>query len=135
MRVLMRLLQLEGLVLLHRNHCDRATDEQPSDPLNHLYGASVIAVYRSAWAVLAVAGMTYDHMPHPSTRISCLTHLVFTAVVCKFLATCRAKLTIEYVYLGCSVLDHHQVPYPHTCAGCASSTGQVLRDCKALSFS
>jgi hypothetical protein len=72
---------LPALVVLHRNYCDRATDERPDDPLNHLYGTSVITVYRSAWAVLAIAGATYEHMAHPTTRITCVINMAFTSVV------------------------------------------------------
>jgi hypothetical protein len=31
--------------------------------------------------VLAIGSATYEHMAHPATRITCMAHLIFTAVV------------------------------------------------------
>lgn len=74
------------MVCLHRSFCDRATQKYSEDPLNSPYGTSVIAAYRSAWAILTIAGMTYEYLARPISRMSCVNHQVFTAAVRPFAA-------------------------------------------------
>jgi hypothetical protein len=69
------------MLSLHRAWCEFATRQYASDPLSSRYGVSVIACYRSASAMLAVACEAYDVMPHPTIRLSCIFYQAFTAAV------------------------------------------------------
>jgi hypothetical protein len=69
------------MLSLHRSWCEFTTRKFSTDPLSSRYGVSVIACYRSATALLAVACEAFKVIPHPMIRLPCIFYQAFTAAV------------------------------------------------------
>ncbi|KAK2465633.1 hypothetical protein APHAL10511_002177 [Amanita phalloides] len=70
------------LLYLHRSFFARAISDHPKDPLGSPYGASVLAAYRSAGALVALMRNLYTQLQAPSERMWFLwTHMFSCAIV------------------------------------------------------
>lgn len=70
-----------ALLYLHRSFFARAISDHPKDPLGSPYGASVLAAYRSAGALVALMRNLHTQLQEPSERMWFLwTHMFSCAV-------------------------------------------------------
>jgi len=71
-----------ALLYLHRSFFARAISDHPKDPLGSPYGASVLAAYRSAGALVALMRNLHTQLKEPSERMWFLwTHMFSCAIV------------------------------------------------------
>jgi hypothetical protein len=71
-----------SLLYLHRSFFARAISDHPNDPLGSPYGASVLAAYRSAGALVALMRNLHNQLKEPTERLWWLwTHMFSCAIV------------------------------------------------------
>ncbi|KAF8633249.1 hypothetical protein AX15_001442 [Amanita polypyramis BW_CC] len=70
------------LLYLHRSFFARAISDHPKDPLGSPFGASVLAAYRSAGALIALMRNLHTQLQEPSERMWFLwTHMFSCAII------------------------------------------------------
>ncbi|KAI0714759.1 hypothetical protein C8Q76DRAFT_618064 [Earliella scabrosa] len=87
------LLKETTLLNLHRPYFSQALNDMPHDPLRHRYGPSVMAIYRSAWRILATARCSYKAMPVVAARLNVLWSYALAASLVMCLMVIRAPST------------------------------------------
>lgn len=72
---------LAALLNMHRRYFAQALQDSPSDPLNHRYGPSVMAIYRSAWRLIGSHISGINRIPDLVARIPIFWSQAFSAAV------------------------------------------------------
>ncbi|OBZ79070.1 putative transcriptional regulatory protein C1F7.11c [Grifola frondosa] len=87
-RLLATIVKETTLLNIHRPYFSQALSDQPHDLLRHRYGPSVMAIYRSAWRLLAVAKEAYRVVPTLAGRLGLVwSHSLAGGIVMCLLVT------------------------------------------------
>ncbi|KAH9932118.1 uncharacterized protein BXZ73DRAFT_90043 [Epithele typhae] len=92
-RLVGTLLKETTLLNLHRAYFSQAVNDMPLDPLKHRYGPSVMAIYRSAWRIIAIAKCSYKLVPGIAGRIGLVWSYSLAAAIVMCLLVIRAPST------------------------------------------
>jgi hypothetical protein len=96
---------IAGLFMLHRDTALMAISKYHEDPLNSMFGPSVMATFNAAKAIIGTIHSCAISARHPVDRIWYLLDLTVTAAVCAMRPlAARAVLTKDAEH-PCSVCD------------------------------